>query len=254
MLLHNIMLVEDDYIQRESLKKMILSINNSLKIYEAESETQALEIIRNNNIDNFFIDIQLKDSSGLGLALKIRENSKYKFNLIVFVTTYMEYITQAFKQTHCYDYILKPYDKDTIESILTTMDLYREKESTKKIEAEKYKKIVLALKGNIYVQINVNDIIYIEVLGRHCDINTVNGIYTTNNISLRKIMKMIESKNIIQSHRGFVVNIRHIEKIKKIDNKLSEIYFINSTKTALLGYKFKNDLLYEFQRDKIILG
>ena len=210
--MYSIMIVEDDYIQRETLKKLILSINSSLNIYEAESESQALDLISKNHIDMFFIDIQLKDSSGLELALNIRKISKYKFNLIVFVTTYMEYITQAFKQTHCYDYILKPYNKSSIESIVQTMDLYDKKDLIKhKSLEESNKKIVLTLKCNIMVEISVNDIIHIEVLGRHCQINTINGVYTTHNISLKRIMQMIDDDNIIQSHRSFVVNLRYIK-------------------------------------------
>lgn len=252
--MYSIILVEDDNIQRDTLKKIILSINSSLIIYEAESEKEALEIINNNYVDLFFIDIQLKDSSGLKLALNIRKISKYKFNLIVFVTTYMEYITQAFKQTHCYDYILKPYNKSSIESIIRTMDLYNKKESIKHKKQENNKKIIITLKCNILVEISVNDIIYIEVLGRHCQINTIHGVYTTHNISLKKIMQMIDDDNIIQSHRAFLVNLTHVKKVERIDIKLSNIYFTNSNKTALLGYKFRNDFLDKFKKNKIVLN
>lgn len=42
----NILIVEDDKIQRENLKKMIMEIDNSLIIYEAEDKDEDLKISR----------------------------------------------------------------------------------------------------------------------------------------------------------------------------------------------------------------
>lgn len=76
--MYSIILVEDDSMQREILKTMIHSIYESINIYEADSESSALEIIKNNDINMFFIDIGLKESSGLDLAMDIRKIPKYE--------------------------------------------------------------------------------------------------------------------------------------------------------------------------------
>ncbi|MBN1038404.1 DNA-binding response regulator [Clostridium botulinum] len=244
--MYSIILVEDDYMQRNILKKMILSEYEFVKIYEAESETEALGMIKNNNINIFLIDIDLKESSGLDLALKIRDIHKYEFSQIIFLTTYIEYLTQAFKQIHCYDYVLKPYNKDNIILILGKI-IFHENEINKKKEKE----VVISLKNGIYVGVEIKDIVFIEVKLRHCEVHTVNSVYVANHISLKKIMDLINCKYIVQSHRGFLVNINYIHKIEKIDTKLSEIYFNKNDKTALLGYKFKNKIISEFKKGKI---
>jgi two-component system response regulator LytT len=124
IILYSIILVEDDFMQREILKKMIESTHEFVDIYEADSENAALDIIENNNINMFLIDIRLKESSGLDLAVKIRNIDKYQFSQIIFLTTHMEYITQAFKQTHCYDYIIKPYNQEDVQAMLNKIILY----------------------------------------------------------------------------------------------------------------------------------
>ena len=101
----NILIAEDNSIQRKNLIKMI---------YEAESKEEALKILQEVYIDFFYIDISLKNSSGLDLALELRKIEKYKFNWIIFTTTHIQYMIKAFKEVHCYDYILKPYDKDEV--------------------------------------------------------------------------------------------------------------------------------------------
>lgn len=247
--MYSIILVEDDSMQREVLKTMILSTYSSIKIYEADSESTALDIIKNNDINMFLIDINLKQSSGLDLAMKIRSISKYEFRQIIFLTTHMAYITQAFKKTHCYDYILKPYDHKEVQVMLNKLIL---NESSYKDKVEE-KELVITLKSGIYVGIKIREIIFIEVIGKNCEVNTINGLYIANNMSLKKIMKLIDCDDIIQSHRSFAVNKDYISKIEKIDIKLSAVYFNNSSKTALLGYKFKNNVIDEFKKGKVIL-
>ena len=67
------------------------------------------------------------------------------------------------------------------------------------------------------------------------------------------MMKLIDCEYIIQSHRAFVVNKNHISRIEKLDVKLSTIYFKSCSKTALLGYKFKDDVMSEFIEGKVKL-
>lgn len=241
--------------QRSILKKIILSANESIKIYEADSENSALDVIKNNDINMFLIDISLKESSGLDLAVKIRNIPKYEFRQIIFLTTHMEYIVQAFKETHCYDYILKPYDKEKVQAMISKLvdndinNLTNKEEETK----EEKKEVIINIKNGIYVGVKVDDIVFIEVIGKNCEVNTVNGMYIASNMSLKKMLKLIDCDYIIQSHRAFVVNKNYILEIEKIDVKLSTIHFKDYTKTALLGYKFKDSVMSEFKKGKVVL-
>lgn len=66
----NILLLEDEKIQREALASIIKSNFVDVRIYKAESKKEALKIINEKDVHLFFIDIHLKDSSGLELAKK----------------------------------------------------------------------------------------------------------------------------------------------------------------------------------------
>lgn len=258
--MYSVILVEDDSIQRKNLKTMILSICKSIKIHEADNESTALEIINTNNIDLFIIDIELIESSGLDLALKIRTMDRYQFSYIVFLTTHVEYIIQALKQVHCYDYITKPYKKDDVQAILNKLILHGNNFGSnmndslnqyKDMNEESDKEILITLKSGIYLGIKTEDIIFIEVKGRECEVNTIKGIYVASNMSLKKMMNLINCDYIVQSHRAFLINKNYILKIEKLDVKLSAIYFKNYPKTALLGYKFKDIIISEFRKGKM---
>ena len=252
--MYSIILVEDDSMQRNILKKMVLSTYQFITTYEADSEITALDIIEKNDINMFLIDISLKESSGLDLAMKIRSMPKYEFRQIIFLTTHMEYITQAFKQTHCYDYILKPYDQEDVQAMLNKLILNDVNNlNNKNDNSEGDREIVITLKSGIYVGIKINDILFIEIKGRNCEINTSNGIYIANNMSLIKILQLINCEHIIQSHKAFAINENYICKIEKLDAKLSRVYFNKSSETALLGYKFKDNIISEFTNGKVII-
>lgn len=254
--MYSIILVEDDSMQIDILRKMIVSKHEFIKIYEADSENSALDIIKNHDINMFLIDISLKESSGLDLAMKIRAIDKYQFSQIIFLTTHMEYITQAFKQTHCYDYILKPYNQEDVQAMLSKLITYENNRLNRvddKVNEDENKEVVITLKNGIYVGIKIDSILFIEVKGKNCEVHTFNGIYITNNISLKKLLNLICCEYIIQSHRAFAVNKNYIHKIEKLDVKLSMIHFNNYANTALLGYKFKDSVLSEFIKGKVTL-
>lgn len=240
----NILLVEDDKIQRENVKKIILDSYCNINFYEAEDKHEAIDICRNFNIDIFFLDISLKNSSGVDLAMEIRKIKRYELSWIIFLTTHKQYVIQALKEVHCYDYILKPYNKETLIDITGKLISY----NPKKIECEKSRQyIIFELKTRIRIKLYVDEIIFIERSLRKNIIHTINGKYESSKVSFKKILDTINSNEFIQSHKSFAVNINYIRKIDRIDSRLWEIKFENYDKIALLGYKFKNAIMNKFK-------
>ena len=110
----NILLVEDNTEQLEFLKQSLSSLGDEYYILEASSAKEAMQAALQHKIHLFFIDIGLPDGNGLELAKELRNVEKYALTWIVFLTTHAEYTLDAFQQTHCYDYIVKPYKADTV--------------------------------------------------------------------------------------------------------------------------------------------
>jgi len=249
--LYSVILVEDDSVQREMLKKMIHSICESIEIYEADSEYLALRIIQKYDINMFLIDIGLNKSSGLDLAMDIRRIPKYEFNQIIFLTTHIDYMLQAFKQTHCYDYILKPYNKNDVQAMLNKLinkEINSLNSEKKDLKEDTEKELVIKIRSGIFVRVKIDKILFIEVKGRDCEVNTFDGIYTYSNISLKKVLKLIDCEDIVQSHKAFAVNKNYIFKMEKLDVRISNLYFKDYSKIALMGYKFRNNILCEFKQ------
>lgn len=241
-----ILVVEDEEIQRKNLMAMIKETSINIEILEAESESDALSLIEQNDIDIFFIDISLKQSSGLELAYKIREITQYKLSWIIFVTSIKEHMLSAFKELHCYDYLLKPYKKEEVKELIESL-LGNLKVQDKKEEREY---IILSSKGISY-KIYLDSIYFIEARLRNIIVHTVDGKYELSRTTLKKIKEMIgETKYIMHAHRAYMINLKKIKKIEKQSLNAWEVYFESYNEAAYIGSKYKEEVdkyLYRFR-------
>lgn len=231
----NVLVIEDCEIQRKSIIHILLQTGLDLKIYEADNENESLEISKNVNIDLFFVDIALNESSGLDFALKIRSIEKYKLSWIVFTTTHINYMIQAFKEVHCYDYILKPYEPEKIIELTKTI---LKNTYVKDCEQNTEKSVVFNSKG-VEIIISKHDIIFLEVNIKNCIIHTRVGKFEINRLALKKALEIIDEPFIIKSHRSFAININYITKIEKYSVTSWNVYFKDYEFNAIIGLNYK---------------
>ena len=234
----NILVVEDEKIQREALASIIKSNFIDVRIYEAASKKEAMKIINEKDIHLFFIDINLKDSSGLELAKKIRQYENHSLTGIVFVTGELIHIIEAFKSIHCYDFIVKPYKEKDIISIV---DVFLNSTPLKNIKEGKYS--FIDIDSTISIKFYHNDIIYIEYINKSCNIHTINGVYNVKRTSLVKLLEHLNDDNIVQTHRSFAVNMKYITEIEKTYEKVWSIKLRGCDDVVLLSYTYRQAFL-----------
>ena len=246
--MYSILIVEDDEFQRASLKKMLQSLNKRFNIYEASNALDAFNLAKDIEINLFLVDIELEESSGLHLANKLRTVSKYKFTWIIFLTTHIEFLTESFTKVHCYDFILKPYNKNKVITMVQDIMEHDIKKDFIKLER---KKVTFEVANKIYVKVYVDEIIFIEVSINSVIVYTLKRNYTLKRTTLKKLLSLIDEENIIQSHKSFSINLNYISKIEKLNSRLFKAYFRNCNDTALIGNKFKETILDKFNENKL---
>lgn len=234
----NILLVEDERIQREALASIIKSNFVDVRIYEAASKNEAIKIIDEKDIHLFFIDIQLKDSSGLDLAKKIRKYENHALTGIVFVTGELVHIIEAFKNIHCYDFIVKPYKE---KDIIKIVDVFLNSTPLKSIKEGRYS--FIDVDSNISVKLYHNDIIYIEYINKCCNIHTISGLYNVKRTSLVKVLKSLKDEEIVQTHRSFAINMKYVTEIEKTYEKVWNIKLRGCDDMVLLSYTYRQAFL-----------
>lgn len=234
----NVLIVEDSEIQRKNLYLILSRLSIDLKIYEADDKEIALKIAKKNLINFFLVDIELKQSSGIDFAMEIRKMKEYKYSWIIFITTYINYMIKSFKEIHCYDYILKPYDSKDIEKICEMI-----LDNSYNNEISNNRTYVLFDHKGIKLKIFLDEILFIEVTIGKCVIHTKIEKYIINRVSLKNVLKMINCDYIVQCHKSCAVNIKYIRKIEKYSQISWNIYFDNYEYYAFMGAKYRNKIL-----------
>lgn len=235
-----VLVVEDNDYERQRLVQIISNNIKGIKIYEAEKGSTAIDIIKNNDIDLFLMDIELPDISGLKLAEKIRKLPKYEFRHIVFITTHGYLLLDAFKKIHCYDFIVKPYEKKEIIDVVNK--LTRAVANSKKNFIKNREEIRFKLKSCI-LRIYVDEILFIESRGRDCLIHTKNKEYEISNYNMNKMLSILPKSYFMQTHKSYIVNINKIREIDKRKRNSWTIFFDDYDIPAFVGNTYKHNFI-----------
>lgn len=95
-------IVDDKWLIRTELKYMLSKYPNIKVIGEAETATEAFELISETKPDVVFLDIHMPDFSGFDLLKKL--NFTFK---VIFISAYKKYMEESQKY-HPVDFLLKP--------------------------------------------------------------------------------------------------------------------------------------------------
>lgn len=205
--MNKIMIVEDEVIISSHLIEIAKKVNPDIDIYTTGLAAEALDYLNTNDINAFFLDIQLEDYSGIHLAKEIRAIKRYEFTPIIFITAMPTRELEAFRQIHCYDYIIKPFLDADIEEVFEKILLNY---IDSKLE-EKQEKVMLRFKS--YTQlVSLRDIIYVEYRNRKIIISTEQEDIEYIHMALRKFKEEL-TEDFIQVHQSFIVNKAHVNML-----------------------------------------
>lgn len=136
--MQNILVVDDEAIQRRVLAKMIREARPNCKVLEAKNGLEALEVIHSDDIDIVFTDIKMPTLDGLGLIEKMNASSHDIKVIILSGFRYFEYAQKAI-QLGAFDYLVKPLKEESISQILDKVESSIQKEKTNLLENEQIK-------------------------------------------------------------------------------------------------------------------
>lgn len=226
-----ILIVEDDHILRGGLVKIVRSIDDGVEVLTTGYAEEALDYIKDKSFEGFFLDIELPDFSGIQLAEQIRTIEGYQLTPIVFITAIPVYELEAFRNIHCYDYIVKPFSEEKVKKVFETIIRHG---ANKRHE----KAILRLVQKDYHYIIDQDDIIYIESINRRIHIRTLQEEISLSTYTLHGLMEDLED-DFIQCHKGFIVNVEYIGRVDKTNNL---VMMREIEKQVPIGRKFRDQL------------
>lgn len=236
------LIIADDNQPTRELIELYLSPLPQVQIMASVSSGQeVLEQLVKEIPTAIFLDIEMPDLNGLSAAAKIREIQPNIF--IIFVTAHTQYAAEAF-QLEATDYLVKPISKESIERAIKKVEKY-----SGYIKSDKLTEDILVInnKSETYL-IRTDKIIFIEKEIRKTIIHTETGKYLT--LEILNVLERKLDNNFFRCQKGFIVNIKKIEKIVTIADRIYNIHFFNYPHHATMGRK-KLEELYEIINNKM---
>lgn len=205
----NLLLVLADQEEAKRMYGVLQRANANFNCFCADDPESVLELLDDNKMELIILDVDLAGRSGIELAQRIRQIPCYRFAWIIFLSRDNQLETEAYRQIHCYDYLVKPYDEG---ALLDTVELLSRHKTTSVSEDDR---VVVSFKyRDHYLRIPARDILYFEVCGNNSTLYTYTDEYPLKKMSLRKIKLMLPSY-FVQCHKSFIVNRNYIEAIQK---------------------------------------
>lgn len=217
----NVLIIEDSTEQSDALSKVLLA-NKYNVVGVAQNYTDALTLFYKNTVDILIIDVFLDGKpEGITFAetINIIPNVSKPF---VFLTNSQDRkIFERAKLTKPFSFLMKPFNElEILYALEMAVEKFYEQTNVFLSDSEDTvisKEYMFIKKKNALKKVSINDILYIEVEDRYCNIITEKEKFVIM-ISLTKISELLNKDKFIRTHRNYIVNADAIEEIILSDN------------------------------------
>lgn len=217
----NVLIIEDTPEQSDALVKVLLQ-NNYNVAGVAKNFTDALKLFYETSVDVIIIDVFLEGKpDGITFAESINIIPQASKPFVFLTSSQDRQIFERAKLTKPFSFLMKPFNE---LEILYAIEMAVEKfyEQTNVFLSEEQNTVIsndslFIKKKNSLKKVALEDILYIEVEERYCNIITEKEKFVIL-ISLTKISELLDKSKFIKTHRNTIVNTDKIEEIFLTDN------------------------------------
>jgi len=230
-----ICLCDDEKVMLHYLTTIINKWNHQTEITCVQSAEEFLfEYQEEIPFDVIFLDIQMDKISGVELAKKIREVDNNV--IIIFLTGVKEHVFDGYV-VKALRYVLKPIKE---EEIIEVLELVRN-------EVKQIKRSSIFTIDKQQVKIYHDEIQYIEANKHYIVIYTKDNQYQLK-MNISQIVKELNDECFIISHRSYIVNIKNLKLINKVECVLDDGRNIPISRNK---YKEMNNAFIDYWRDEV---
>ena len=225
-------IVDDERYARKELAELLKNIEKIEVVAEAENISAAIEKINIHQPDIVFLDIQLIGETGFDLFEKIEPNFK-----TIFVTAYDQYAIRAF-EVNAFDYLLKPVNPERLEKTIANLDKEDKRKNDLSDTKLLYDDCIYTKLKNSAKFLPLKHISIISAENEYSKIVLCNGQNILVHKSLKKWEEKLPDNHFKRIHRSTIVNINHIEEIKKLQNNTYEVFLTSIEKSFNMSRRY----------------
>ncbi|WP_324027298.1 LytTR family DNA-binding domain-containing protein [Maribacter sp. BPC-D8] len=203
----NCVVVDDEELARELLKTYIEKLDFLNLVGEAENPLEALQLMKNHQVDLLFLDIQMPEIKGTDFAKMVDDTTK-----IIFTTAYSQYALEGY-ELNAVDYLLKPI---TFERFVTAVNKVKTTNTIQKSDSFTIKS------GYDLHKVKYEDIQYIVSDSEYVTFHMADKKIISNQ-RLKALEQELPSAMFMRVHRSYIINKSSVTGLKGRDLMLSDV-------------------------------
>lgn len=202
------LLVDDEPPALDVLKSYIGSVSSLELAGTCNDAIEALSLLREQDIDLLFLDIQMPHLLGTDLIRTLKKPPK-----VIFTTAYRKFAIEGF-ELDAVDYLLKPISFErflkAVNKVMETSVKLISSNDNPNLQNNSNDAFINLRADRKNLKIPLNEILYIESLKDYIKVVTkTKNIVTKQSIS--SLEEALPKNNFVRIHRSFIVAINKIE-------------------------------------------
>lgn len=218
--------VDDDELSRSVIADLINETESLELIKSCADAVEAFKVIKEEHIDLVFLDIEMPKMDGLEMLRTLSPLPQ-----VILVTAHEKYAVESYEYDVT-DFLHKPI---SLARFMKAVDKAYNRFETNRASITSQDKTIFIKADSRLVQINTEDILFIEALGNYMRIYTSGDQKYTILSTMKDIIGKLSSEDFVRVHRSFIVRLDKIESIE--DN-----YIVINKKQINIGKAYKDDL------------
>ena len=213
--MHKAIIIDDERLARNELKKLLLEFPQIEVIDEAANAKEGAEKIEAQNPDLIFLDIQMPGKTGFDMLLDLD-----KAPHVIFTTAYDEFALKAF-EVNALDYLMKPIEPSRLADALQKLQQADEKEQATQPFINRG---LLGENDQVFVKdgercwfVKLAEVRLFESVGNYAKVFFA-GNKPLILKSLNALEERLDERVFFRANRKHIVNMRMIEKIEPYFN------------------------------------
>ncbi len=230
------LIVDDEPLARGSMRVLLTEHAADHLVLEARNGCEAVSLIRNEQPDLIFLDVQMPEMDGFSV---VREIGAKNMRGLIFVTAHDQYAVQAF-EINAVDYLLKPVSRERFAEALARArarlladpgDIERISLLLEAIAAPRKRLSRLAIRsaGKSYF-VALDDVEWIQAAENYVELHTGATRHLLH-VRIHKLEEYLDPEMFMRIHRSLIVNKRCIQEIELVTH--SEYLLTLSSGTRL---------------------
>lgn len=216
------MIVDDEPLARSLLTQYVTKVPSLELVQACSNPLEALDVLRESNIDLLLLDVQMPDLTGINL-LKILP----KKPMVILTTAYSEYALEGY-ELDVVDYLLKPITLErflkAIEKVIHRLTTQNPIATVAPIEnppaertitpSEQPQSFLFVKDGSKLVKVKLQEILYVEGLKDYVAIHTPNKKIVTLQ-RIKSLETQLPESHFIRIHNSYIVALEWVDAIFK---------------------------------------